>query len=200
VLIFRIGDWNTEQLLLNPLADSLKAQISLLLPPNEVDVEYVRSLDEVASALRLHGGGQTRPVGRQASPWAYAVLVGHGRDGTSAGIRFGNTWVTPAALAAGVKGLGPGRRSFSDAVFVSLCCSTGRTAFASAFSRALTTTFVGPGDDIHSYEAAVFVQRFFYEMFVGGETPGPAISRSRAATTGFKTQFRGWINGDEVIR
>ncbi len=39
VLVFRIGGWETEHIALNPLAASLKTELSLLMPPSEVDVE-----------------------------------------------------------------------------------------------------------------------------------------------------------------
>jgi hypothetical protein len=107
ILLIRIGDWETEQTALNPLAASLKAQLSLLLPPSEVDVEYIRTIDEFAAALRVHGGGGASITSRQASPWGYAVLIGHGRAGSHAGIRFGDTWYQPSTIARAIKDLGP---------------------------------------------------------------------------------------------
>ena len=200
ILIFRIGDWDTEQNTLNPLAASLKAQLSLLLPPNEVDVEYIRTLDEFAAALGVHGGGGKTITARQDSPWGYAVLVGHGRSGANAGIRFGTEWHGPEAVADAIRRLGPGRASFGDAVFASLCCSTGEESFAQPFSKALHTTFVGPGETVHSFEAAGFVQRLFHELFLGGETLAQGLKRTRGATETFKTSFRSWMNASETAQ
>jgi hypothetical protein len=112
ILIFRIGDWETEQPTLNPLAASLKSQLSLLLPPNEVDVEYIRTLDEMAEALRVHGGGGNPITARQNSPWGYAVFVGHGRAGPSPAMRFGSTWHGPSQVAEAIKG----PRRFADII------------------------------------------------------------------------------------
>jgi hypothetical protein len=198
ILIFRIGDWETEQLTLNPLASSLKAQLSLLLPPSDVDVEYIRTLDELGGALRVHGGGLTPSGRRQAHPWGYAVMVGHGRSGTSPGIRFGDSWHTPRKIAASIKGLGPGRRSFAEGRFVSLCCETGEPGFAEAFSDELNTTWVGPGETVHSFEAAGFVQRLFFEHFLAGRTWADAFRHTRGATAAFSTAFRCWMDGEEV--
>jgi hypothetical protein len=198
ILIFRIGDWETERNTLNPLAASLKAQLSLLVPPNEVDVEYIRTMDELAGGLSVHGGGGKTITARQDSPWGYAILVGHGRAGAAPGIRFGDRWHSPQEIVTAITGLGPGRRSFSEAVFVSLCCQTGEEPFAKPLSDELNTTFVGPGATVHSFEAAGFVQRLFYELFLGGETFAQALKRTREATTDFKTGFRCWLDGVEA--
>lgn len=198
VLIIRVGDWDTEQATLNPLAESLKAQLSLLLPPGNVDVEYIRTLDELSGALRVHGGGLGPTGQRQAEPWGYAILVGHGRSGPSAGIRFGTSWHSPDAMAAAVKGLGPGRRSFSDAKFISLCCETGSAAFAQTFSENLSTTWVGPSDAVHSFEAAGFVLRLFYEDFLRTGTWSDSFRGAQSASSTFSTAFRCWMNGEEV--
>jgi hypothetical protein len=198
ILVFRIGDWDTEQRTLNPLADSLKTQLSLLVPPNAVDVEYIRTLDEFAGALAVHGGGGKRITARQDSPWGYAILVGHGRGDPEPGIRFATRWHGPSDIAEAIKGLGPGRRSFSDAVFMSLCCRTGDAEFAQSFSDELNTTFVGPGATVHSFEAAGVVQRLFYELFLTGNTFAQALKRTRDATSGFSTTFRCWLDGEEA--
>ena len=111
ILILRIGDWDTEQLTLNPLASSLKAQLSLLLPPSDVDVEYIRTPDELRGALSVHGGGLAGGR-RRSSPWGYAVIVGHGRADSHPALRFGNDWHGPSAIANKITGLGPGQKSF----------------------------------------------------------------------------------------
>jgi hypothetical protein len=198
ILIFRIGDWETEQLMLNPLAESLKAQLSLLVPPNEIDVEYIRTLDELADALSVHGGGAKPLAARQSSPWGYAIFVGHGRTATNPGIRFGRRWHSPTSVAGAIKNLGPGGRSFSDAVFVSLCCETGEPGFADTFSDALNTTFVGPGAIVHSFEAAGLVHRLFYELFLSGATFAQALRRTHTATADYKTHLRCWLDGTEA--
>jgi len=195
ILIFRIGDWTTEQITLNPLAASLRAQLSLLLPPDEIDVEYIRTLDELAGALLVHGGGGKRITARQASPWGYAILVGHGRAGADAAIQFGDSWHTPDEIVKRIMGLGPGRRAFGDGVFVSLCCQTGDPSFADGFSDGLNTTFVGPSESVHAFEAAGFVHRLFYEHFLNGETWKNAFSRTQAATGDFSTNFKFWEDG-----
>jgi hypothetical protein len=198
ILIFRIGDWETEQTMLNPLSSSLKAQLSLLLPPSDVDVEYIRTLEEMAGALRVHGGGLSPSGRRQAHPWGYAVLVGHGRGGASPAIRFGDSWHSPRKIASSIKGLGPGRRTFAEARFVSLCCETGEPSFARAFSDELNTTWVGPGETVHSFEAAGFVQRLFFESFLAGNTWSASFRHTRESTTAFSTEFRCWMDGEEV--
>jgi hypothetical protein len=180
------------------LAASLKAQLSLLLPPSDVDVEYIRTLEELGGALRVHGGGLAPSGRRQASPWGYAVLVGHGRSGTSPGIRFGNSWHSPAEIARSIHGLGPGRRTFAEARFISLCCETGDEEFARVFSDELNTTWVGPGETVHSFEAAGFSQRLFFESFLIGRTWADAFRYSRVATESFSTTFRCWMDGEEV--
>lgn len=192
ILIVRIGDWTTEQLTLNPLADSLKSQLSLLLPPGYVDVEYIRTLDEIAGALRVHGGG-ARPSVR--APWGYAVLVGHGRSGNNPGINFAGNWHTPHEIAFAIKGLGPGRKSFSEARFISVCCYTGSDEFAEPFSDALGTTWVGPRASVHSFEAAGFVLRLFYEHFLRARTWADAFKHTRVASRTYSTDFRCWSDG-----
>jgi hypothetical protein len=198
ILILRVGDWDTEQTTLNPLAASLRAQLSLLLPPGAVDTEYVRSIDEVGGALRVHGGGLDQAGHRQAEPWGYAILVGHGRTEPSPGVQFGYTWHSPEDIANAMDGLGPGRSSFSDARFISLCCETGQPEFAEPFSGSLHTTWVGPSEAVHAFEAGAFVVRLFFEHFLQARTWADAFRHTRAASTSFSTQFRCWANGDEV--
>jgi hypothetical protein len=206
VLLLRIGDWQTEQTSLNPLADSLKSQLSLLLPPGEVDVEYIRTLAELSSALQLHGNTGAAKLQRQASPWGYVVLVGHGRINdpqgmVNPGIKFGSEWHSPTEIADAMKTLGPGRRGgFGNAVFVSLCCETGEPDFAKPFSDALNTTWVGPGDVVHSFEAAGLVQRLFFEHFLSGRDWRVAFKHTRAATKEFSTTIRCWTDGTEATR
>jgi hypothetical protein len=198
ILIIRVGDWDTEQAMLNPLAESLKAQLSLLLPPDEVDVEYIRTIEELADAFRVHGGGLSASGRRQSHPWGYAILVGHGRAGSSPGIRFGHEWHSPKKLASTIKGLGPGRRSFAEARFISLCCDSGAPGFARIFADELNTTWVGPGSTVHSFEAAGFVQRLFFEHFLAGLGWADAFRHTRTATETFSTAFRCWMDGQEV--
>jgi hypothetical protein len=195
ILIVRIGDWETEQLTLNPLADSLKAQLSLLLPPGFVDVEYIRTLDELKGALKLHGGGKST---EGKTPWGYAVLVGHGRSGGNAGMNFGGTWCTPLAIAGAIGGLGPGRKSFSEAKIISVCCHTGDPSFAETISDTLNSTFVGPSESVHSYEAAAFVLRLFYEHFLQGRLWSDAFRETCQASATFSTRFRCWRDGSET--
>jgi hypothetical protein len=107
-------------------------------------------------------------------------------------------WHEPEEVAQAITGLGPGRRAFGDAVFASLCCETGDAAFRRAFSSELRTTFVGPRDTVHSFEAAGLVHRLFYELFLGGETFAQALKRTRSATENFRTTFRCWLNGVEA--
>jgi len=197
ILLLRIGDWATEQTALNPLAQSLRAQMSLLLPPGEVDVEYIRTLDELAAALRVHGASKRLPDSRQAAPWGYAILIGHGRAGEEPALRFGDTWRSVDAITQAIKGLGPARRSFGNAIFISLCCETGQESFAKAFSDALNTTFVGPGAAVHSFEAAATVQWLFLEHFLHGCGWADAFRHTAQATAGFDTQFRFWADGVE---
>ena len=194
IVIIRVGDWETEQLTLNPLAASLKAQLSLLLPPGFVDVEYIRTLEELTGALRVHGGGPSAA----RTPWGYVVLVGHGRTGTSPGINFGGDWHSPKKIAAAIKGLGPGRQSFSEGRFISLCCHTGASGFARAFSDELNTTWVGPRESVHSFEAAGFVLRLFYEHFLRARTWSDAFRHTRSASKTFSTEFRCWMDGTET--
>ena len=193
ILIIRIGDWDTEQPVLNPLAASLKAQLSLLLPPGDVDVEYIRTLEEMKAALRVHGGGPGTGV---RAPWGYAVLVGHGRSGNDPGINFGGNWVSPGQLSTAIAGLGPGRKSFSEARIISLCCETGAKRFAEPFSDELGTTFVGPAASVHSYEAAGFVLRLFYEHFLKGRTWSDAFRHTRIASETYSTDFSCWMDGE----
>jgi hypothetical protein len=101
-------------------------------------------------------------------------------------------------MADAIKGLGPGRRSFSDAKFISLCCETGAEEFASVFSDRLNSTWTGPNATVHSFEAAGFVLRLFYEHFLRAKTWADAFGSTRKASTTFSTQFRCWMDGEEV--
>ena len=57
------------------------------------------------------------------------------------------------------------------------------------------TRSVGPSDRIHSYEAAGFVVRLFFEHFLQSMGWADAFRHTTKATSTFSTEFQCWQNG-----
>jgi hypothetical protein len=76
---------------------------------------------------------------------------------------------------------------------------TGETSFARALTKELHTAWVAPGDAVHSFEAAGYVHRVFFEHFLAGETWSRAFRKTSKATEDYSTTFRCWLNGEEVL-
>ena len=177
VIILRVGDFDTETTLLDPLAKSLLQFCRLLLPDDQVTLREVRSRIELR-----HFWEQDHGVN------SHLLLVGHGRED---GIRFGHAdWVSPHDLATdlGINGVSP-------KVVVSMCCRTGYADFSQALSAtAVCSAAIAPFDKVHGAVASQFVQTFLAHHFLQGETLKVAFRHARQRVPG-AASFRLWMAG-----
>lgn len=175
--VIRIGDFQTEATLLDPLTKSVLQYCRLLVTDSALLLVEVRSLRELASWWSTH-----------QMAYSHLVLIGHGR---ASGIRFAvDGWVDPDQLATELP------CSVDEAkTVISLCCETGRAGFGKVFSsRKLCRSFVGPFNAVHGAIGSQFCQTFLAHQLLEGRTTKVAWRNAREAVPG-STSFRLWHRG-----
>ncbi len=177
VLILRIGDFNTETTLLEPLTKSVLQYFRLLMPDEFVYACRLRSKEELKHYWgKLHGG------------YSHVVIIGHGSEN---GIHFGVGGLLDAGTMLAILG----ECEPTPKTFVSLCCKTGYAAFSKPFSESsLCQSLVAPFHSVHGAIASQFCQTFFSYHLLSGETTKIAFKHSRNAVPG-ATHFRLWQDG-----
>lgn len=177
VMLLRIGDFQTEATLLDPLAKSILQYLRLLLTDDYVILRSVRSVAEMVKYWTQDHGA-----------FSHVIIVGHGRRD---GIQFGvDGWQSAAQLSASltVPGVTPKH-------FISLCCQTGYAAFAQSFSRQpVCQTVAAPFHSVHGAVASQFCQTLLAYHLLEGETMGVAFRHARTSVPG-SVSFRIWENG-----
>lgn len=172
--ILRIGDFDTEYTLLDPLTKSVLQFLRLLMPDDAVLLREVRSLEELSYYW-----------GQDHAAYSHIIAIGHGRRNA---IRFGaNDWVDAEALAAILEEPSPSRKAF-----VSLCCETGYAAFSKKLSSyGICRAVIAPYHDVHGAIASQFCQTYFSYHLLEGETISVAYKHAREAVPGGAI-FRMW--------
>lgn len=177
ILIFSIGDFETEPTLLEPLTKSVVQYCRLLVSDDYLRAVRVRSLAEVTQVWRLTHGA-----------YSHVILIGHG---SPSGIKFAvDGWVGQAALGDAFRVEdGHGR------IILSLCCKTGYKTIGGKLSEGdAFSHFIGPFHSVHGAIASQFAQTFLAFHFLVGESVGVAFKHARSYTPG-STSFRLWQNG-----
>lgn len=175
IYIVRIGDFATEDVLLDPLLKSVLQFTRLLLPDEYVRAIEVRSSDELQHFWS-----------RDSGAYSHVILIGHGGPN---GLQFGSQWV-PAKDVAETFAADAIRRTF-----VSLCCATGKASFGRAFSASpCCGSLVAPFHSVHGAVASQFCQSFLTHHLLEGVTTAVAYNRAHPSTPG-GTIFRLWRNG-----
>lgn len=177
ILIFSIGDLETESTLLEPLTKSVVQYCRLLVSDDYLQAVRVRSLAEVSQVWRRTHGA-----------YSHIILIGHG---SPSGIKFAvDGWVRQDALADAFQvDDGNGR------IFLSLCCKTGYESIGGRLSRDdAFSHFIGPFHSVHGAIASQFAQTFLAFHFLMGESVGVAFKHARSYSPG-STSFRLWQNG-----
>ena len=174
ILVLRIGDFETEQTLLDPLAKSVTQFCRLLLPDDQVRAVRVRSLDELQQLWQ-----------REQAAYSHVIWIGHGSE---AGINFGvGGWVDAETLGRTLRVYGAPRK-----IYISLCCKTGYKSFGSALSRTtMCNRFLGPFHSVEGAVASQFCQTFLASHLLEGRTVGVAFRKARGSVPG-STSFRLW--------
>lgn len=177
VLILRVGDFETETTLLDPLAKSLLQYCRLLLPDDQVHLEECRSHAELS-----HRWPKLSPA------YSHVLLVAHGSKNA---VKFGvDGWSDPTKWDELIDGRGQKRK-----IFMSLACQTGYQAFAGEFSRLTCCSYaLAPFHSVHGAVASQFYQTFLAYHLLEGESAGVAFKHASDAVPGGKS-FRLWQNG-----
>lgn len=177
ILIFTIGDLETETGLLDPLAKSVLQYCRLLVPDDYLRAYKVRSLAELKSIWQ-----------KDQAAYSHVVIVGHG---SPEGIKFSvDGWVKSDVLDTTLKVWGAPKK-----VFISLCCQTGyKTAGGKLSEMAICSHFLAPFHSVHGAVASQFAQTFLAFHLLEGESVGVAFRHAREYTPG-STSFRLWENG-----
>lgn len=177
ILIFTIGDLDTETGLLDPLAKSVLQYCRLLVPDDYLRAYKVRSLAELKSIWQ-----------KEQAAYSHVVIIGHG---SREGIKFSvDEWVTSNVLDATLRVRGAPKK-----VFISLCCQTGYKAAGGKLSEmTICSHFLAPFHSVHGAVASQFAQTFLAFHLLEGESVGVAFKHARQCTPG-STSFRLWENG-----
>lgn len=177
ILVLSIGDFETEQTLLDPLAKSVTQFCRLLVPDDQVRAVRVRSLEELRRLWE-----------REQGAYSHVIWIGHGSE---TGIHFGvGGWVDAETLGKTLR-----VRSAPRKVYISLCCKTGYKSFGSTLSRTtMCSRFLGPFHSVEGAVASQFCQTFLTAHLLEGRTVGVAFRKARSSVPG-STSFRLWTAG-----
>lgn len=177
ILVLRIGDLETEKVLLDPLTKSLLQFCRLLLTDGMVKRQQLRSPHELETYWKSNHGS-----------FSHVVFVCHGgKDG----VKFATEgWLGVDDLAP-ILDLDTARRK----VFLSLGCNTGYKRFAGKFSKLhVCNAILAPFHDVHGAIGSQFCQTFLSHNLLRGRTTKVAFKKARLAVPG-STSFRLWRSG-----
>lgn len=182
--LVRIGDFQTENTLLDPLAKSVLQYLRLMLPDHVVTSIAIRTLHELQEWWTINSAAQT-----------HCILVGHGDP---AGIKFldHQSFVSGRDLGAALTEAAA--RNSSPKAFLSLSCLTGRANFANGFSATkICREFIGPHQSVHGASASQYIQTLLAHHLLDGTELLPAHRRANRSTSK-GTSFRffrsgGWV-------
>lgn len=180
VLIVRIGDFASEQSLLDPLTSSVEQFCRLLIPDDQLKAVRLRTWDELKWI-----------IGQYHTAYTHWILIGHGGSGT---LLFGNNNpVQVVDLRTELEA-----QSVQARFILSLCCHTGEAAFAKNLSQSQSCkSLVAPKGAIHGASACQFAQSFLGYHFLEGKTTTVAFKKARTQTPGGAV-FRHWQVGDFI--
>lgn len=177
ILIIQIGDFVTEETLLNPLAKSILQFSRLLLDDDSIYLIKVRSIEELATWWTINH-----------EAYSHVVLIGHGSPHS---IIFGNGGgKTPVDFEKTVFSKSTGTK-----IFISLCCETGKNSFARSFSSIpICNHLIAPYHSIHGSIASQFYQSLMCWHLLDGKSIKIAYNRAKKNIPK-KYLFRSWSKG-----
>ena len=179
IAIYRIGDFQTELALLDPLLKSILHFCRLLLPEDALLVHEVRSLAELHHYQSLLNAAES-----------HVILIGHGRKDA---IQFGvDSWRCAGDVA---DALFPSPGTGTGTSVLSLCCKTGYREFSQRLSRhKRCLQVIAPFTEVHGVVASQFCQTLFSQHLLEGKTPLVAFKKARAQVA-LGASFRIWRDG-----
>ena len=175
LIIINIGDFETEDSLLNPLSKSVLQYSRLLLPDDSIRQVRVRSIAELKTIWHKNQGAYT-----------HLVLIGHGQKD---GIKFG---VDGLVSAEKINEEVIRKWGGSKKTIISLCCKSAYKEFGGQVSScAQCSYFIGPYHSVHGAVASQFYQTFFTHHLIEGKSVVVAFKRARNSVAG-NSSFRLW--------
>ncbi|WP_207576330.1 hypothetical protein, partial [Mycolicibacterium confluentis] len=182
--LIRIGDFETERTLLDPLAKSVMQFLRLMLPDELVTSVSIRTQGELREWWMKNSAAQT-----------HCVLIGHGDP---AGIKFldRDSLVTGLELGKALTDAAPDKSAKS---FLSLSCLTGRAAFGNGFSSTgICKEFIGPYHSVHGAAASQYTQTLLAHHLLDGVELLPSHRRANRSTSKNST-FRFYRSGGSLL-
>jgi len=181
IAIISIGDFSTEETLLNPLSNCIHQFCRLLLDDASVTYLRVRAIGELGKWWQTNHGA-----------YSYVVLIGHGSPSS---IHFAYGGPRRAETF--------GRRVFSvqtdKKTFISLCCETGKASFSKDFSSFSSCEhLIAPFHSIHGTIASQFFQTYMCRQLLHGESTKVAFKNAASSVPGIDS-FRLWKDGNMVV-
>ena len=181
ITILRIGDLDTEDHTLDPLAKSTLHYLRLLLEPDAVHMREIRTAVELQMVWT-----------QLAKTTSHLLLIGHGDMNSmsllgepkpTSGQQLGNMLSADGNFGA-------------SKTVVSLSCLTGHAGFGKNFSSApVCGDYIAPFHSVHSAAASLYAQCFFANHLLNGMGVVAAHRRARAVCSGVGVSFRHWRNG-----
>ena len=177
IYVITIGDYRTETSVLSPLTSSITSFCSLLLPPDAFQHRFVRSTAELEHYWNL-----------EHRAYSHVILIAHGSE---TGLEFAVDGDVRVADFVSLLG----RPNPEPKIVLSLCCQTGRKAFARPISRArFCKAFIAPFQSVHGAVASEFMQAFLGQHLLGGHSVKVAFNKAGIELPG-KESFRYWQDG-----
>ncbi len=177
ILIINIGDFETEQTLLDPLSKSVLQYCRLLLKDDFVRSVKVRSIDEFEWFWN-----------KENKVCRYVIIIGHG---TNDSLKFGvNNWVSSDDIYALLND-----SNSTEKIFISLCCETGYREFAGKLSRLeYCEHFIAPLHELNGAVASQYCQSFLNQHLLHGHST--KIAHYKSVKSLFNSNlFRIWKKG-----
>lgn len=177
ILVINIGDFETEHILLDPLAKSVGQFCRLLVPDDQIRQVRVRSLEELKIVWK-----------KEQAVYSHIVWIAHGNN---EGMKFGvDGWVSAGVIEETLKVYNAPKK-----IYISLCCQTGYQACGSVLSKStICSHFIGPFHSVAGAAASQFCQSFLAYHLLDGKTVGVAFKHARENVPGGGS-FRLWQAG-----
>ncbi|WP_122588265.1 hypothetical protein [Pseudomonas viridiflava] len=177
ILLFTVGDLETEKTLLDPLAKSILQYCRILVPDDQLLSFKIRSIKELSDIWN-----------REQAAYSHVVLVGHGSHD---GFKFANDgWCGAKEMQSAFTVPQPDKK-----IFISLCCQTGHQTVGGALSKMdICSHFIAPFQSVHGAVASQFTQTFLAYHLLEGQSSGVAFRHAIEGTPGTKN-FRLWERG-----
>jgi hypothetical protein len=180
IALVSIGDFQSEDGLINPLSKSLLQFCRLLLPDDHIASVKIRAIGEFGEWWAIHHAAYT-----------HIILIGHG-DKTAIYFGVGGARL-PISFDRRLS-----KHNASPKLFISLCCETGTAPFARDFSKLpFCKALIAPEKSIHGAVASQYLQTFLSLHLLQGKSIKIAFNNSNSLVPGID-RFSMWTAGTKL--